>query len=171
MLEFIRKLHAASFKVRLFLILGFYLLAYLLGMAICPDEYSPQGEMVFSVIHLFFLTIIIKFFFDGEKFTKTSRIVGWTLLVLTIAMNVIPYEHGLTLHDNGFVPMWSMVPQTEFGWPVTFLRIFSSNISNIDVNTDYVVHFNAFAFNLCVISALIALELKLISSWKKRISD
>ena len=162
------KLSQQPFWVSLFLILFIHIgINIITGFVYFLNEFSIESQIVHSIIHLSFLALVIKFLYTIETFTDLSKKIALSILVIIIILNCIPYSQGLNLYDNGFVPMWAQIPQTQFGWPNIFLRFFHSGVEEfgVDPSKDS-LHFNTFSLNLYIISLLIIVELKFISHFQ-----
>lgn len=133
------------------------------------DDFSFQNQFVHSIIHLFFLIAVIRLLYDKADFSMLAKRIGWITIGVILILNFIPNSQGLAFHDNGFVPMWAQIPQTQFGWPNIFVRILDADMQNLageNINNP-LIHFSILFLNLYVISILISIELKLVSFCQK----
>lgn len=135
------------------------------------DELSFHNQWVHSLIHLSFFILVIRFLFVEEKFQTLAYIIAGISLAIILGINLIPFTRGLAFHDNGFVPMWELAPQIQYGWPNTIVRVFVSEYQNMggEIVPNPLVHYNFIFLNLYMISILIFLELAVVSFCLKKL--
>lgn len=113
------------------------------------DDYSIANQIVHTIIHSsFFLLLYQKIYKPNQKsLLKKAHEKYWCWGF--IVLNFIPFFQGFEPADNGFVPMWAIAPQINFGIPFPYFYIFTSDVQNLQgrVNNP-LIHLNYLFFNL-----------------------
>jgi hypothetical protein len=157
------------FLVKLFLIITCHaVLGVFVGFLFLSNEISLSSQITFSLIHIGFIFIAIKLLFTTESYERLPIVICLITVIGFLALNIVPQRQGLELHDSGFVPMWSMAPQTTFGWPCTMIRIFETDLQNeYDIMGDFLVQFDLFVLNIYIVTIVVLTEINVIQYLRK----
>lgn len=133
------------------------------------DDYSLINQIIHSVIHLSFFVLLIKVIYIPKKENrlrkKNEKWWVWGFVIL----NLIPFFQGLAPADNGFVPMWAIAPQVNFGLPITYMHYFTTEFQNVQGNVNNpLVHINILFFNLYFWVVFTIVTLAIMDKIKKR---
>ena len=152
------------------LILMHFLINDITAVLFLMDNTSLKYQVTHLIIHGSFFVLVLKLTYLPEKEIRLSKsneqcwFLGFTIL------NLIPFFQGFELADNGFVPMWSMAPQINFGLPFVYLHWFTTDSQNThDPIINPLLHIQKLAFNLYFWGIFTIVGLIIKRKWNKRI--
>ena len=113
------------------------------------DDFSVANQLVHSVIHLCFFVLLIQLIYKPKRSALLNKKKEKWWISGFIILNVIPFGQGYEGVDNGFVPMWAMASQVNFGFPAPYFRWFTTAIHNNQGNRiNSLLHLNLLFSNL-----------------------
>lgn len=113
------------------------------------DDFSLENQIVHCIIHLAFFVLLVKLIYLPKKENSLKKKNEKWWILGFIILNLIPFSQGYKHADNGFAPMWSILPQTNFGLPFIYLHWFPTDLENIQEQVlNPVVHINILVLNL-----------------------
>ncbi|MEZ5056885.1 MAG: hypothetical protein R2879_07570 [Saprospiraceae bacterium] len=135
------------------------------------DNYSIVYQIVYSLLHLGFFVLLMKSVYLPYKEIKIKKEYEvWWILGFVI-LNLIPFSQGYELAENGFVPIWAILPQIKFGLPFTYLRWFITDSDYTHLKEgNPLLHLNELFLNLYfwgnVTLIFLAINLRLVRKRK-----
>ena len=120
-----KRISRCSFRGRFLAICAIALSIYLpYSIVYFKDEASFVTQLTSCTIHIFLLWLTAKHLYPrGVPSEGYSSMLGG-LIIIAILINFIPFIQPYTHHDNGFFDMVEKLPQTNFGLPHIYLRVF-----------------------------------------------
>jgi len=129
------------------------------------NDFSFVYQVIHSIIHLSFFLLIYKWIYCKDEQLRLSKKTELFFLVIFIALNLFPFSQAYEPADSGFVSVWAKYPQTNFGIPNTFLRVFDDAFIN-QIPSNPLLHLNLLFLNLYILGGITVVFLHLRNKLK-----
>lgn len=149
------------------IILLHFLINVIPGIFFFLDDVSVGSQLTHSIIHFGFILITIIRLYPIGDFSQFTQRVGLLIVGIFILFNLIPFSQGYLPHDNGFVPLWTQVPQINLGWPLVFFRYFGASL--VLETGPYLVHPKQLFLNGYILTIGLAIGLRVLEAFKLKL--
>ena len=135
------------------------LLTFIINFLLPFDTLSAQFQVVRSTLFLCASWLIVFGVLKKSEFPKFLTVLVTITLIIFLTLNLIKHEYGFIFHDNGYVPMWMLVEQINYGYPFIIFRSLGDSIKVLLPGMENtLIHIDAVFENVFIALVVIAVE-------------
>ncbi len=120
-----KRISTYSFRGRVLAVIAIAFVLYIpYSLPYLKSPASFGTQLLSCTLHIFLFRLTIKHLYPWAEPSEKYRSMLAGIIILAVLINLIPFSQGYTPHDNGFFSMEEKLPQTNFGLPHIYLRVF-----------------------------------------------